>query len=206
MRLCSFPVINLSSLDFKRSIIYDIYMAIIEKTMSADQLFSLGDIGLCELIRGELIHMTPAGYNHGWISSNLVWALRDWIKKQGKGRVLTAEAGFLIARNPDTVRAPDVAFVRADRDPPGGQKKYFPGAPDLAVEVLSPDDRASDVNAKIQDWLNAGTVAVLIVDPQNQTVAIHRHPHEIKILTNDDTLTLPDLLPEFSLTVKEIFC
>ena len=181
-------------------------MAIIEKTMTADQLFSLGNIGPCELIQGELIRMSPTGYDHGRISSKIDRALGNFVESHKLGQVLTSEAGFIIASNPDTVRAPDVAFVRADRDPPGGQKKYFPGAPDLAVEVLSPDDRASDVNAKIQDWLNAGTVAVLVVDPQNQTVAIHRQPHEIKVLAIDDTLTIPDILPEFSLAVKDIFC
>ena len=173
--------------------------------MTADQLFSLGDIGRCELIRGELIHMTPTGYDHGWISGNIIWALRNFVKNRGLGRVLSSEVGFIIARNPDTVLAPDAAFVRADRDPPGGQKKFFPGPPDLAVEVLSPDDRASKINSKVQNWLEAGTAVVLVVDPQTQTVAIHLRPREIQILTRDDTLTIPDLLPEFSLPVKEIF-
>ncbi len=85
--------------------------------------------------------------------------------------MLSSEVGFIIARSPDTVLTPDVAFVRADRDPPGGQKKFFPGPPDLAVEVLSPDDRASEVNSKVQDWLEAGTTVEMVVDPQTQTVA-----------------------------------
>ena len=90
-------------------------------------------------------------------------------------------------------------------EPPGGQKQFFPGAPDLAVEVLSPNDRASDVNAKVQTWLDAGAVVVLVVDPQTQTVAVHRQPREVQILVRDDFLTIADLLPEFSLPVKEIF-
>jgi Uma2 family endonuclease len=182
-------------------------MATLEKTktMTAEQLFALGDSGRCELVRGELIHMTPTGYDHGWISGNIVWALRSFVKSRGLGRVLSSEVGFLIARDPDTVLAPDVAFVRAERDPPGGQKQFFPGAPDLAVEVLSPNDRASDVNAKVQTWLDAGAVVVLVVDPQTQTVAVHRQPREVHILGRDDVLTIADLLPEFSLPVKEIF-
>jgi Uma2 family endonuclease len=173
--------------------------------MTADQYFALGDIGPSELIRGELIPMSPAGYDHGWISSNLVGALIQFTAERKLGRVLTAEAGFLIRRNPDTVRAPDVAFVRAERDPPGGQRKFFPGAPDLAVEVLSPDDRAVDVNAKVQDWLDAGTVVVLVVDPQTKTVAVYRRAQDIHLLNQDDTLRLPDLLPEFALPVHAIF-
>jgi Uma2 family endonuclease len=173
--------------------------------MTAEQLFALGDIGPCELIRGELRSKTPTGYDHGWISGNIVWALHSFVKSRRLGRVLASEAGFLISRDPDTVRAPDVAFVRAERDPPGGLKEFFPGAPDLAVEVLSPDDLASDVNAKVQEWLDAGTVAVLVVDPQTRTVAVHRQPREVKFLGRDDLLTITDLLPEFSLPVKEIF-
>jgi Uma2 family endonuclease len=180
-------------------------MATLEKPMTADQLFSLGDIGPCELIRGELAYMSPTGYDHGWISGNIVYALRNFVKRRGSGRVLSSEVGFIIARNPDTVRAPDVAYVRAERDPPGGQKKFFPGPPDLAVEVLSPDDRASEVNAKVQDWLEAGAVVVLVADPQTKTVAVHRNPQEVRILARGETLTMPDLLPEFSLPVDEIF-
>jgi Uma2 family endonuclease len=180
-------------------------MATREQTMTADQYFALGDIGPSELIRGELIHTSPTGYDHGWITGNIARALGNFVKVKRLGRVLTAGAGFLIRQNPDTVRAPDVAFVRAERDPPGGQKKFFPGAPDLAVEVLSPDDRASEVNAKVQDCLEAGTVVVLVVDPQTQTVNVYRRSQEIQLLSRDDILTLPDLLPEFVLSVDEIF-
>ena len=180
-------------------------MATLEKTMTAEQLFALGGIGRCELVRGELVSMSPTGYDHGWISSKIDRALGNFVESRKLGRVLASEAGFLISRDPDTVLAPDVAFVRAERDPPGGQKQFFPGAPDLAVEVLSPNDRASDVNAKVQTWLDAGAVVVLVVDPQTQTVAVHRQPREVQILGRDDFLTIADLLPEFSLPVKEIF-
>jgi Uma2 family endonuclease len=182
-----------------------IYMATLEKPMTADQLFALGDIGPSELIRGELIKMSPTGHDHGRISSKIDRALGNFVESRKLGEVLTSEAGFIISRDPDSVRAPDVAFVRAERHPPGGERNFFQGPPDLAVEVLSPDDRASDVNTKVRDWLDAGTIAVLVVDPQTKTVAVHRRPREIKILALDDTLTLPDLVPEFSLPVKDIF-
>jgi Uma2 family endonuclease len=180
-------------------------MATVEKTMSADEYLALGDIGPSALLQGELVLMSPSGYNHGWIASNLDRALGVFVKSKSLGRISTAEAGFLISRNPDTVRAPDVAFVRAERIPPGGQKKFFEGPPDLAVEVLSPDDRSSDVNAKIQDWLQAGCVQVWVVDPQTKTVMVYRNAREATIFTQEDTLTAPDLFPGFSLPVAEIF-
>jgi Uma2 family endonuclease len=180
-------------------------MAIIEKTMTADQLFALGDIGPCELIRGELIHMTPTGYDHGWISGNIVWALRNFVKNIELGRVLSSEVGFLISRNPDTVLAPDAAFVRADRDPPGGLKKFFPGPPDLAVEVLSPLDRASEVLSKVSDWLEAGCRKVWVVDPETRSIAVYAPKSEMRVLHLSDVLTDEELLPGFQIAVRKVF-
>ena len=173
--------------------------------MTADEYLALGDIGPSALIQGELVRMSPTGYNHGCIASNIDWALRSFLKSNKLGKISVSEAGFHISRNPDTVRAPDVAFVRAERIPPGGQKKFFDGPPDLAVEVLSPDDRSSEVNAKIHDWLQAGCVQVWVVDPQTKSVMVYRSTREAAIFTQEDTLTAPDLLPGFSLPVGEIF-
>jgi Uma2 family endonuclease len=180
-------------------------MATIEKTMTADEYFALGDIGPSALIQGELILMSPSGYDHGWIACNIAAALRDFVKAKKLGRVSTAEAGFFISRNPDTVRAPDVAFVRAERIPPGGQKKFFDGPPDLAIEVLSPDDRSSEVNTKIYDWLHSGCLQVWVADPQNKTVTVYRNRREVAVFTADETLAADDLFPGFSLPVSEIF-
>ena len=180
-------------------------MTTVEKTMTADEYLALGDIGPSALVEGELILMAPSGFDHGWIACNIAGALRNFVKAKKLGRVSTAEAGFFISRNPDTVRAPDAAFVRAERIPLGGQKKFFDGAPDLAVEVLSPDDRSSEVNAKIYDWLRTGCAQVWVVDPQNQTVTVYRSRGEAAVFALEDTLAADDLLPGFSLPVAEIF-
>jgi Uma2 family endonuclease len=116
-----------------------------------------------------------------------------------------AETGFQIARDPDTVRAPDVGFVLSEREPGEPVKGYFPGPPDLAVEVLSPDDRASEVLAKVRDWLAAGCRRVWVVDPRTRTVSVYRSPSEIVVLSESDTLTDEELLPGFHLPVGEIF-
>jgi Uma2 family endonuclease len=184
---------------------YNEIMATVEKTMTADELFALGDIGRCELIRGELIKMPPTGYDHGGVEVNIALALAVFVKAHRLGRVLSGDPGFIIERDPDTVRAPDVAFVRSERDPSGGWQKFFPGPPDLAVEVLSPDDRVGEVNVKVQDWLKAGSRMVWTVDPQSKTVTVYRNNREATIFTVADTLTAEDLLPGFALPVAEIF-
>ena len=98
--------------------------------------------------------MSPAGFDHGRFASRIDAALENHVSRHGLGVVTTAEAGFQVAHDPDTVRAPDVAFVRAHRIPSGGVKGFFQGAPDLAVEVVSPSDRASEVTAKVQEVLH----------------------------------------------------
>ncbi len=121
------------------------------------------------------------------------------------GVVTGAETGFLIGRNPDTVRAPDVALVRAERIPESEPVGFFPGAPDLAVEVLSPSDAAGDVLAKVQDWLDAGCRAVWVLDPQTRTVTTYRTRRQIAVLCGSETLNGGDVLPGFEVPVARLF-
>ena len=172
---------------------------------TAEQLFDAGDIGRCELVRGELIMMSPAGSEHGGVIGNLNAIVWNFVRSHRLGRIFGAETGFIIAHNPDTVRAPDVAFVRAERVPGRLPRGFFSGAPDLAVEVLSPSDRASEVLAKAQDWLAAGCRMVWVVDPETQTVTVYRNLRDVLVLAAADTLTGDDVLPGLSLSVAEIF-
>jgi len=109
-----------------------------------------------ELIQGELKQMWPAGFNHGAKGMNLAVALGQHVKANNLGIVLLAETGYKIAENPDTVRAPDISFVRRERIPAREVTGYFPGAPDLAVEVISPSDTVYEVSEKVAEWLAAG--------------------------------------------------
>jgi Uma2 family endonuclease len=179
-------------------------MATIDQITTAEQLLD-ANVPHCELIAGELVMMSPAGFDHGGIAGNIAAALGAFAKPRGLGIVAIAEAGFQIAHDPDTVRAPDVAFVRAERIPPGGVKGFFPGPPDIAVEVVSPNDRASEVMAKSQDWLQAGCQMVWVVDPQTRTVSVYRNRSEISVLAANETLSGGDVLPGFSVPVAEIF-
>lgn len=166
------------------------------------QLLQAGDIGRCELVRGELAMMLPTGGRHGRLAMRMGRALADFVDRRELGDVFAAETGFVLSRDPDTVRAPDAAFVRAGREIGEG---FIAGAPDLAVEVLSPGDRPASVREKVAEWLDAGAEAVWVVDPRARTVTIHAADHEPRVLGELDTLGGGSVLPGFELTLQPLF-
>ncbi len=173
-------------------------------SMTADELLAMPDDGFrYELVRGELRKMPPAGYDHGLFAGNIHLSIGYHLKTNRLGRV-TTDNGFLLA--PDHVRAPDVGFVLAERArEPGATPGYFPGPPDIAVEVISPSDRYGDVEEKVEDWLAAGTLAVIVVNPRNHTVRIHRPGMDANQLTEDDALEVAEVIPGWRMPVREIF-
>ncbi len=173
--------------------------------MTADELLALGDIGRSELIRGELVRMSPSGFEHATVAAEICAILRDYVRKQRLGLVTTAEGGFRIARDPDTVRAPDVGFVATARLPAVPRRGFFEGAPDLAVEVISPDDRWSEVVAKANAWLEAGAAAVWILDPPNRTVTVYQPQAASKVLRDDEVLDGDAVVPGFAVPVRDLF-
>jgi Uma2 family endonuclease len=138
-----------------------------------------------EPVEGRLVRMSPVGLPHGEIAARIVALLYAYVQPRQLGLLVT-EVGFKLASNPDTVRAPAVAFVRRDRLAAGSRRGFWHGPPDLAVEVLSPHDRPSEVQAKIEEYLSCGTILVLVVDPDAATVTLHRR------LSAPVTLTGPD--------------
>lgn len=170
---------------------------------TAEELLKAQSIGRCELVRGELRMMVPPGFEHGLIALGIGRRLDDYARARGIG-VVAGETGFLLATKPDTVRAPDAAFVRAERVK-GTIRGYFPGAPDLAVEVLSPDDRPGEVREKIAEWLGAGASAVWLVDPKSRTVTVHEPERPPVRLSATQVLRGGDALPGFEIVVGEIF-
>ena len=150
-----------------------------------------------ELIRGRLVVREPPGTRHGAIAANLAYYIGDYVRRHRLGTVFAQDTGFKITTDPDTVRAPDVAFVareHADRIPARG---YAALAPDLLAEVLSPDDRPGEVLAKIADWLSAGTRLVWLVDPQRSEVRVYRHDGSLSVLGASDSLEGEAVLPGF---------
>lgn len=176
--------------------------------MRAEDLLSLpADGKTYELVQGELMIMVPAGARHGKIAGRLLYLLAEYVYRHNLGAVYAAETGFLIAREPDTVRAADVAFVAQDRLPPEGEEPdgYRELAPDLVVEVASPYDSATYLQAKVTDWLAAGVRRVWVVYPDTRTITVYDPSGRAAILREDDVLDGEDALPGFRCTVKEVF-
>jgi Uma2 family endonuclease len=159
-----------------------------------------------ELVAGELRVMSPSGWRHGNVISRLTARFASFVEQHDLGITFGAETGFKLASNPDTVRAPDASFIAKQnlpqREPKDG---FWPGAPDLAVEVLSPGDRTGEVDEKIEAWLAAGCAAVWIVDPQLETVTIYSSRTDVRVITASETLTGAPVVPGFSCAVHELF-
>ena len=150
--------------------------------------------------------MSPAGSRHGRIELRIGSLLEQVVRRDRLGATFGAETGFVLSRNPDTVRAPDAAFVATARLPAGELPDgYFPGAPDLAVEVVSPSEAAADVHSKVNEYFEAGSRQVWIVYPNTRQVVVFRSARESVALLADDTLDGGDLLPDFACRVAELF-
>ena len=161
-------------------------MTLIQTLITAEELWRLPDDGQRhELVGGELRTMPPSGEEHGTIA---------------------AETGFLLTTNPDTVRAPDVACISHQRVGPAGPARgYRRGAPDLVAEVIAPTDLYTAVAEKVATWLAHGTRMVLVLNPRGRTVTVHRSPTQVRQLTVTDTLDGEDVVPGWSMPVRDLF-
>lgn len=182
-------------------------MTVIQKPVTAEDLLRMPDDGLRrELVEGEVRTMTPAGNVHGRIAIRVAARLFQHVEANDLGVVLAAETGFKIASDPDTVRAPDVAFVLRERvEAAGDLEGYWPGAPDLAVEVVSPNDAYAEVEEKVADWLAAGTGMVVVVNPRGRTATVRLSVKDITVLGEGDVLDGGNVVPGWTLPVADIF-
>lgn len=182
-------------------------MSATTQTMTADELFMMpDDDNRYDLIKGELRKMSPAGSEHGAIIVRLTVALGQYVEENDLGEVFGAETGFKLSSNPDTVLGPDVAFVSNEKIPPTGiPVAYWPGAPDLAVEVVSPGNTRREIEEKIEEYLAAGVRAVWIINPKRRTVTVHRANAEPVTLAESDILNGEDVVPGFQYTIARLF-
>ena len=174
---------------------------------TASELYAMPDDGFrYELVRGELRRMSPAGSEHGALIFNITLLLGQHVKANNLGVCFAAETGFKIASDPDTVRAPDVAFVSRGHIPEDGIPiNFWPGAPDLAVEVVSPGDTYTEVEEKVEQWLGAGARAVWVVNPKRRGVSAYRSLTDVARPSEADELDGGDVVHGFRCKVAEIF-
>ena len=176
------------------------------KPMTAEELFNMPDDGChrYELVRGELRKMAPAEGFHGKSTMRISIPLGSHVYQNGLGEVYAAETGYRLS--PDHVRAPDLSFVSLERlEAIGEGPGYWPAAPDLAVEVMSPSDRLTRVAEKVRDWLEAGTRMVVVINTRRRDVTVHLPNKDPVTLTEEDTLDGGDVVPGWQMPVRNIF-
>ena len=176
-----------------------------EVLISGEELFRRPDLEPCELIEGRIVPRSPAGWRHGELEAWLAARLFVWAEASGKGQASAGGVGIYIRRNPDTVRAADILYISnerlAGREPSG----YLDVAPELVVEVLSPEDRWSEVTAKLDDYFSAGVLAVWVVDPGRRKIFVYQSPSSARSLGVGEVLEDPEILPGFSLPLADLF-
>ncbi|MEZ6135022.1 MAG: Uma2 family endonuclease [Pirellulaceae bacterium] len=175
--------------------------------VTANELFEFPSDGFrYELIRGNLHMMSPAGGRHGRLAHRIAVLLDKHVEEFKLGVVFAAETGFRIAVDPDTVLAPDVAFLKQSRyDSLANETGYLPLAPDLAIEVRSPNDREARIEAKTFAWLDAGCPLVLIVDPEAETIQACRSREQIQVFESHESVDCSDAVSQWVLSVSEVF-
>ncbi len=173
--------------------------------VTGDDLFAMGDLGRTELVKGEVVYMSPTGYTHGDVESGLSFELQSFVRRGTLGRVFVGEVGIYTGRGPDTIRAADVAFVSQARMAQVKSKSYLDVAPELVVEILSPDDRWSDLTDKLDEYFAIGVNLIWVVDPRRKQVYVYRSVTDVQRLSVEETLTGGEVLPGFSVPVAELF-
>lgn len=175
------------------------------EVLTVEEFERLPDDGfLSELVRGRVVREPPAGFEHSGIAVRIASLLLEFARERDLGEVVGPDAGFILFAEPPTVRAPDAAFVARDRlgfD----HTRFAPLAPDLAVEIVSPSNTVSEIQAKVMDYLDAGTRLVWVVEPRSRCVTTYRSRQEIRLLTADDELDGGDVMPGLRLAVGDLF-
>lgn len=178
------------------------------RLLTIEEFSRLPELGASrlELVRGRVVREPPAGFGHSRSGISLAARLLTYVRKFGLGEVTGADGGFILFDDPPTVRAPDVSFVARERilesGPPRG---YFPGAPDFAIEIVSPSNTAREIAEKIADYLEAGARQVWVVEPRSRSITVHRPGCEPRTLWEGDEVDGGDVVPGFRVEVAVVF-
>ena len=173
--------------------------------ITGEELLAMGDIGRCELVDGRIVPRSPTGGEHGSLESDLGFVLRHFVQEHNLGWVMTGEVGIYTRRHPDRVRGADVVFLSKERWPNRPPKGFLEVAPDLVVEIMSPNDRWQDVRQKLAEYFAIGVRWVWIVEPENHTVLVFRTITDMQQYGMNDMLVGEGILEGFTLTVANLF-
>jgi Uma2 family endonuclease len=176
-----------------------------QELVTGEALAEMGDIGRCELVEGIIVMKSPTGWLHGSVEQRFGHVLELHVAPRNLGRILVGEVGIYTRRNPDTVRGADVIFISHTRLSQVKSKSYLDVAPELVVEVMSPDDRWSEIKQKLREYFAIGVLEVWVADPSDKTVSIYRSLTDVRIITVGDELSSAELLPGFRLPVAALF-
>lgn len=185
-------------------------MALLRKSeetwITGEELFQRPDQGRCDLVEGRIVPMTPTGYFHGVVEFRLAAKLVDYADQSRRGVAFGGEAGILIRRNPDTIRAADAAFISNERSARrSSASSYLDVAPELVIEILSPDDRWNEVMEKLSDYFSAGVVAVWVCNPRRKEIFAYRSVTEGQRFGEGQILADEEILPGFTLSIDNLF-
>jgi Uma2 family endonuclease len=186
-------------------------MATVATPVTAEELLALSSRAnlegyRVELIDGDVKTMSPGGYEHGAIIGKLTLKLGNFVELNRLGSITGAETGFILRRDPDTVRAPDFAYISNDRlANQAVTHSYWPGVPDLAVEVISFNDTVKEAHEKARDWIAAGTLLVWVVNPCNRTITAYKASGAVEELTGNAELDGGSVLPGFRCPIEQLF-
>ncbi len=181
-------------------------MSMAHKVTTAEELLEMSSNDCrYELIRGKLREMSPTTWDHGDVLLSIGSRLREYVRGRGLGGVAAGDTGFIVSRDPDTVLAPDVAFLRREKLPTERMRGFMEGVPDLAVEIVSPNDRHVQVQQKALTYLKWGVSQVWVVEPESRTVSVYSQGPRVTLLQESDTIEGGDLIPGFSCSVTDLF-
>lgn len=175
-----------------------------EKLITGEEFFAMGDIGPCELVNGRIVSMSMTGGEHGLIESEIIFHLKSFVRQQQNGWVLGGEAGVYIRRNPDTVRGMDAAFISKARHParPLG---FLEVAPELIIEIVSPNDRWKEIQNKLKEYFAIGVDCVWLIEPEDRIVFVYSELTEMIRLGEEDILRGEGPLAGFEVPVAAVF-
>lgn len=184
-------------------------MAVLSKSekrpVTGEELFRRPDLEPCELVEGRIVPLSPTGFLHGDFELELGGALRAWARETGRGRAVSGEVGIYVRHDPDTVRAADLLYISHERLAGRTPSGYLDVAPELVVEILSPDDRWNEVMEKLAEYFAAGVDRVWVVAPKLRSVFSYCSLTESRQVGEGDILSDEEILPGFSLPVAQLF-